>query len=92
MHYDCLRIFNFNSGELLQKFNVSCDLYGFCLLNNNLIIILTRRWIFYYLYEENTMRLKNIDPYMYAVSIHKFIDPNEGECFLFQNNEYIYLC
>ena len=35
--YDCLRIFNFNFGEIIQKFNVSCDLYGFCLLNNNLI-------------------------------------------------------
>ena len=90
-YYDCLRIFNFNSGELLQKYNISCDIYGFCLLNNNLIILLTRYWICYYLYEENKMRFSRIESYRNAVSIQKFIHPNRGECFLFQNNENIYI-
>ena len=89
--YDCLRIFNFNSGELLQEFNICYDIYGFCLLNNNLIIILTKHWACYYLYEEKKVRVSSIESYRNAVSIHKFIHPNEGECFLFQNNEYIYI-
>ena len=81
-----IRIWNFHSGQLLNKIKINnINIYGICLWNNDYLFVGCEDMTIKIIDINNGIVVKNIDGHNYGItSIKKIIHPKYGECLLSQ--------
>ena len=85
-----IRIWNFYSGELLNKININNKkIYEICLWNNKYIFVGCEDGTLKLVELNNNLIIKSLEGHnKYVLTVKKIIHPKYGECLLSQGYEY----